>query len=251
MHKNSPFYDEKHKHVICYPEFNIDEFKHRVKELENLGIEFIEFVGQKRIRNVSVIGKGTVGIVVAAYRKGKRVALKIRRRDADRSTMQHEAKMLAIANNVGVGPELIEATENFLLMEFIQGSLFPVWLDSLVKDEAFERIRKVLHQVLEQAWALDQVGLDHGELSHAPKHIIVKEHDVPVVLDFESASTSRRVSNVTSITQFFYLGSPFASVIQNGLRFYDSDKLLDVLRAYKRENDRSGFDDVLKVLDLI
>lgn len=245
------FYDEKYRCVLCYPEFDVVEFKRRVKELENLCVEFIEFVGQKRIHNVPVIGKGTVGIVVVAWREGRRVVLKIRRRDADRSTMQHEAEMLEIANDVDVGPRLIDVTENFLLMEFIEGPLFPAWMDSLTQDEALGRLRKVLHQAMEQAWILDQIGLDHGELSHAPKHIVVKECDVPIILDFESASTSRRVSNVTSISQFFYIGSSFAGFIQNRLRFYDSDRLLSVLKVYKRENDRSSFNEILKVLGFI
>jgi putative serine/threonine protein kinase len=244
---NSLFYDQ-YRYVICYPKFDVEEFKKRVKELECLRIESFEFMGEKLIHNVPVVGKGTVGIIVAACKEGKRVALKIRRRDADRSTMHHEAKMLTIANKVNLGPRFIAATENFLLMEFIEGLLLPLWVDSLEKDEASRRLRKVLSQVMEQAWILDQIGLDHGELSHAPKHIIVRETGHPVIIDFESASISRRVSNVTSISQFFYIGSSFAGLVQNKLEVCNTNKLLSALRVYKRRGDRSSFNAILRVL---
>lgn len=47
------------------------------------------------------------------YQKRK-VALKIRRTDADRSQMYHEADMLKKANSVDVGPKLLDVSENFL-----------------------------------------------------------------------------------------------------------------------------------------
>lgn len=248
---NSRSYDERYRHVICYPKFDVEEFKRRVKELEYLRIEFFEFMGEKRIHNMPVIGKGTVGIVVAAYRESKRFALKIRRRDADRSTMKHEAKMLMIANEVNVGPRFMAVTENFLLMEFIEGLLLPLWVNSLEKDKVLRRLRKVLHKVMEQAWILDQTGLDHGELSHAPKHIIVMKNDYPVIVDFESASISRRTSNVTSISQFFYIGSSFASLVQNTLKFSNKNRLLNALKVYKRRSDRSSFDVILDELGFL
>lgn len=253
MHKNTlvSLDAEKYGDVICYPIFDIDEFNHRVEELEELNIESIDFVGRKRVRNVPVLGKGCVGIVVVAQREGKKVALKIRRRDADRSSMQHEAQMLAKANKLDVGPRFLEITDNFLLMEYVEGPLLPVWAESLEEDEVVKRLRRVLLRVMEQAWVLDQIGLDHGELSHAPKHIVVKRDDAPVILDFESASISRRVSNVSSLSQFLFLGSSLAELVQRRLGFTNKDRLVPALRAYKRKGDRSSFDEVLEVLGFL
>jgi predicted Ser/Thr protein kinase len=42
-----------------------------------------------------VVGKGFVGIVVAAHRDSVRLALKIRRLDADREDLLQEAELLA------------------------------------------------------------------------------------------------------------------------------------------------------------
>ena len=66
-------------------------------------------------------------------------------------------------------------------------------------------VRHVLRDVLEQCWRLDEAGLDHGELSRAPKHIIMDLKSNSRILDFETASTSRKVSNVTSICNFLFI----------------------------------------------
>lgn len=82
---------------------------------------------------MSVLGKGCVGIVVLAYTKDRKAALKIRRMDADRSRMQHEAEMLDRANLVHVGPRLLGVSKNFLLMQFVDGHLLPKWLEKKKK----------------------------------------------------------------------------------------------------------------------
>jgi putative serine/threonine protein kinase len=237
---------EEHGHVICYPTCTPEEFKSRLRELRRLQIEALEFTGQKYVRNTLILGKGHVGIVVTAYWKNRKVALKIRRTDAARTTMQHEAKMLKTANKANVGPRLIKATKDFLIMEYIEGKTFPEWIKTLAGKSAGKRLCHVLQSALEQAWKLDEAGLDHGELSHAPKHIIVEPSDTPCLVDFEAASVSRRVSNVTSLCQYLFLGSPVAQMVQSILGEVDEDGLVDALKAYKKGKSRENFSRILK-----
>ena len=215
--------EQKYRRVICYPKYKPEELKSRLEELERLQVTAVEFTGQKHIDDLHVLGKGHVGIVVKAYREDKSVALKIRRTDADRLTMHHEADMLQKANNVDVGPCLIEATRDFLLMQYIKGTLFPEWLELFSWKDERERLRHVLCSALEQAWRLDEAGLDHGELSNAPRHIIVKVDNEPCLVDFETASTSRRVSNVTSLCQYIFLRSSTVGLIERMLGGFDED----------------------------
>jgi putative serine/threonine protein kinase len=237
--------EEKYRSVICYPTYKKEELEHRLKELKQLNIKIIEFTGQKTVHNIPVLGKGCVGIVVAACRKNEKVALKIRRTDANRTTMQHEAQMLKKANKINVAPRFIRITKNFLLMEYIEGLLFPEWIRTLTGKGSRRRLRCVLNLVLEQAWRLDQVGLDHGELSNAPKHIIVKSGDVPCLVDFETASISRRASNVTSLCQYLFIGSSIAKLVQRQIGDIDEDNLVNALRIYKESKDRKDFEAVL------
>ncbi len=238
--------EEKYRRVICYPSCKPEEFKQRFKELKKLQIRSIEFAGSKAIYGVPVLGKGCVGIVVAAYREREKMALKIRRSDADRVTMQHEAQMLQEANRINVGPRFFEVTQNFLLMEYVEGDLLPEWARALGGKDARERLCCVVHLVLEQAWRLDQAGLDHGELSNASKHVIVRSDVTPCIVDFETASVSRRVSNVTSLCQYLFIGGSVADLVCRELGNIDRKELVAALRAYKLKADRESFDEVLR-----
>ena len=242
--------EERYGRVMCYPRYDLGELRRRVKELKKLGVRAVEFAGGKAAFDVSVLGKGCVGIVVAALTDQGKVALKVRRVDADRAGMQREAEMLRRANAVGVGPRLLGTTENFLLMEFAEGTLLPQWAEMLKGRETRSRIRRVLRGVLEQCWKLDESGLDHGELSRAPKHIIVNGSDKPYIVDFETASLHRRVSNVTSICQYLFIGSQAAKTIKKKLGEINREELIKALRTYKQQCTRENFEKVLSVCGL-
>ena len=234
--------EEPFASIICYPKVIKTELKKRLDELRKLKITGIEFSGQKQILNLRVLGKGCVGIVVIALRGKSRVALKIRRIDANRKNMTREAKLLKKANEVGVAPKLIDACKNFLVMELICGDLLPEWIEKKVSKEDTCR---VLKDILEQCWRLDMVGLDHGELSHAPKHIIVNEKQKPIIVDFEAASIKRRPSNVTSACQFLFMNRR-TSKFSMKLGLEDGKSIINALRRYKRNRSRTNF---IKVLE--
>jgi len=244
------FSDEKYGRVLCYPKYDPSELKNRVNELNRLGVKAIQFVGEKTVLDMSVLGKGCVGIVVVAYTRKRRVALKIRRMDADRNEMQHEAEMLKKANTVEVGPKLLGASENFLLMEFIKGPFLFQWVSTLKGRGIKIRVQKVLRDILEQCWRLDKIGLDHGELSKASKHIIIDKEDKPHIVDFETASINRKVSNTTSMCQYLFIGSEVAKVMKRRLGYIDKDVLIESLKNYKKRRTRRNFESILKTCKL-
>jgi putative serine/threonine protein kinase len=234
---------EPYASVLCYPKASEAELQSRLMELREHGVKAVEFVGETSAFNVPVLGKGFVGIVVAAYVDGQRAALKIRRVDADRLGLQHEARMLAKANSVQVGPKLIGASKNFLFMQLIDGALLPVWLDA---HKETEHVRGVLSDVLEQCWRLDNIGLDHGELSKAPKHIIVDKRQKPWIVDFETASVDRKPANVTSVCQFLFTGGgAVARVVAETLGKRNREEIISALRRYKNDRTRANFNRVL------
>jgi len=239
--------EEPYASVICYPRSDKMELRKRLKELRNLQVKAVEFNGEKQVFNLPVLGKGCVGIVVKAYWRNGTVAMKIRRVDADRSMMHHEAEMLRKANSVQVGPQFLAASRDFLLMQFINGSLLPEWLKERRRKM---RIRRVLSEILEQCWRLDYAHVDHGELSHAPKHVIVDGKEKPFIVDFETASVNRRPSNTTAICQFLFLNSETACRIVELLGQRDKKAVIEALRQYKRKMSRENFEKVLKVCGL-
>jgi putative serine/threonine protein kinase len=236
--------EEPYASILCYPRATDTELKNRIEELRELGVTRVEFAGKTSAFNVPVLGKGFVGIVVIAQLDGKEAALKIRRIDADRAGLQHEAEMLAKANSVNVGPRLISVSTNFLLMQFVDGDAIPSWLETHREKQP---VRNVLNDVLEQCWRLDNVGLDHGELSHAPKHLIVDGTGKPFIVDFESASDNRKPANVTAVCQFLFTSNGVvARTVAETLGDRNRDGIIEALRVYKKHETRENFTRVVE-----
>jgi putative serine/threonine protein kinase len=231
--------------LLCYPRASETELYSRITELRALKVEALEFSGKGSAFNLPVLGKGYVGIVVIAQMKGQRVALKIRRIDADRTSLQHEAEMLAKANSVQVGSRLVSQSKNFLLMQLIEGDLLPAWLGT-GRDK--ETTHKVLEDILMQCWRLDTLGLDHGELSKAPKHLMIDRNQRPWIFDFETASDTRKPANVTAICQYLFIGGgPVATFVKETLGERDRSGMLEALRVYKKDRSLENFNRVREV----
>ena len=239
--------EEPYARVLCYPRASEAELQTRLEELQKHGVTAVEFAGKASVFNVPVLGKGFVGVAVIAHVNGQRIALKIRRVDADRVGLQHEAAMLTKANSVNVGPKLISASTNFLLMQFIDGDLLPSWLETH-KDKKKEHVQSVLREVLEQCWRLDTIGLDHGELSKAPKHLMIDRNQRPWIFDFETASDTRKPANVTAICQYLFMGGgPVATAVKETLWERDRSGMLEALRVYKKDRSLENFNRLREV----
>jgi putative serine/threonine protein kinase len=238
---------EPYATIICYPKTHKTELTRRLHQLRKLGITALEFTGPKQIQNLNVQGKGCVGIVTTAYRKKEKIALKIRRTDADRKTMLREARLLKKANQTNIGPTLLDASKNFLTMQFIDGELLPQWLQKTTNKTL---IKKVFRNILEQCRKLDSAGLDHGELSHAPKHIIINKEQNPVIVDFETASTDRKPSNVTSICQYLFISKSQPEHIYR-LNPTNQKDLINALRNYKKNTAQENYVKILESCGLL
>jgi putative serine/threonine protein kinase len=236
---------EPYASVVCYPRSTPAQMHNRLKQLRRLSVQAVEFSGKSAAFAFPVFGKGYVGIVVVAHIKGERFALKMRRSDADRESLEHEAELLQKANSVGVGPKFAAVTKDFLLMQLIDGDVFPIWVQDQFDPEF---LRVVLRDILEQCWRLDEIYLDHGELSKAPKHLLVDTSGKPFIVDFETASLSRNASNVTSVCQFLFQGNSDAGKkIAGVLGQRNRDLLVGALKSYKKERNRKNFEVILKL----
>ncbi|XHH08975.1 MAG: serine/threonine protein kinase [Candidatus Bathyarchaeia archaeon] len=236
--------EEPYASILCYPHAKPSEVENRILELRGLGVSEVEYSGSGSASNVPVLGKGFVGIVVIAYVKGERLALKMRRLDGGRDDFFHEAEMLKKANSVGVGPRFVAVTKNFLLSQLIDGDLLVNCLE-VHKEKTF--FRRVLGDVLEQCWRLDLVGLDHGELTKAPRHILMAKTEKPFIVDFETASTQRHASNVTAVCQYLFVGNGVVPrLVAEVLGEKDLNRIIEALRDYKKARSRTCFEAVLK-----
>jgi putative serine/threonine protein kinase len=231
--------------IVSYPRASSTEIQNRIAELQKLGVEALEFTGKAQASNIPVLGKGYVGVVVVAYLHGQKIALKMRRVDADRESLLQEAELIKKANNVDVAPKFIAVSKNFLLMQLVDGDLLEDWLVTH-KDKA--EVKRVLVDILEQCYRLDQAGLDHGEISKAVKHLLVGKGDKPFIVDFETASLMRKVANVNAVGQYLFVGNNVtARIIPQILGKKSRQEVIDVLKSYKKNMSRENFEKILDV----
>lgn len=231
-----------YRRVLTYPGDDPEDFSKVIHELKDMGVTRLFFHGGSKNSNYGILGKGCVGIVVGGFWKRRMIAVKVRRVDADRAIMLHEGEMLRLANTVSVGPKLFGVSSNVLLMQLIKGQGIIEWLDGI---PCVKTIRRVFRAVLEQCWRLDEVGLDHGELSYAPKHILVDGKSEPFIVDFETASINRKVANVTSACQFLF-GNVFLHGLKKNSFGSDRTEIIEALKRYKHGRNRNNFEQVLR-----
>ena len=243
------FTEDPYAKILGYPNATNRQIKSRISELGKLKIKAVCLTGPTTIGNLEILGKGYVGVVVLVKRGNKEVALKIRRTDSQRENMKNESVLLKLVNSVNVGPKIIDVSKNFLVMEYIEGEKFSNWIEMLKGPGSVKQLKSTIKNVLEDCYRLDQIGFDHGELSNISKHVIVGKNKVTLI-DFESSSTKRRPSNVTSITQAFFIGSGIAKHAQKIYKNSSKEKIIFALKSYKQEKTRDNFEKLLKILKL-
>jgi len=237
-----------HSNIWVYPRGTKAQIKSRIKELKSLGVESVSFQGELKIDTINVLGKGYVGIVVLCKIGKKKVAVKRRRIDSQRKNLKKEAEFLSITNQINVGPKLLGFSKNFLVIEYLDGEKIGKWINKLKENPDVAQLKKIIKKTLTDCYKLDKIGLDHGELSNITKHVIVGKKIT--ILDFESSSVDRRVSNVTSATQAFYIGSGISKIVNPLCKPSRKSKIISVLRKYKTDQTKENFLDLLKVLNL-
>ncbi len=230
--------------LLTYPLFDEITFDNRMKELSSLDINAVFSFGNVQLKFSHIIGKGSVGLVTLVKSKNKLLALKIRRTDANRVNMYDEVLYHSLANSIGIGPFLVNFSENFILMEYVKGLNIESWYDSQTSD------KKLLHctnEILRQSFLLDCLNLDHGQLSRLDRHIVVSPDGLPTILDFETSSTKRRCSNVTSVSQSIFLHGPIQAKLADLINKERTD-VIKSIKEYKKQMNRETFQCILDLL---
>jgi putative serine/threonine protein kinase len=233
---------------LYWPSMDEGNLDSRLSELKKLGVKAIALGGPTQNGKDFILGKGNVGIVLKALYNDTEVALKIRRSDSDRNSMEQEAKYLELANTVKVGPKLFTWSQNFIVMEKLEG----IYLRDLiqVKNPDINTVKRYIKEIIDKSRRLDQLGLDHGELVGVRKHYMIINEE-PRIIDFESASTTRRTQNVTASVQSFFLSGSFSKDLKSLGLNVERQALLTALRSYKRDQSSENYQRILSVCKLV
>jgi len=238
-----------HGHVLGYPRATPRRLAARAAALRALGVTAVSLEGPVILGGARVLGKGYSSVVLAARWRRRGVALKVRRTDSPRRTMLAEARLLALANAAGAGPRLLARSRNALVMERAAGAPIGGWLASPAARRA-GAVRAVVRRTLESCRALDRAGIDHGELSSPSRHVIVGDGHEITIVDFESASASRRASNVTSAAQALLIGASLSAPVRRACGLPGREDAVVLLRAYKSSMSDASFAALLGGLGL-
>lgn len=239
--------------LISYPKLDLYEYHKRISDLYRIGVKDAILEGPTRLYELNILGKGHSGIVlkVNGYSE-KKMALKIRRLDSRRKDSLNEVNNQKLANLIEIGPQIIDNTDDLILMELITGKGISDWLDdpSNFNLDNSKIIINIVNEILEQCYKLDVLNLDHGELTRIDNHVMVSEYNQISIIDFESSSTKRKPSNVTSASQALLLsGGIISNKICKFIKIKDHKYLLNDLKNYKKRKTRQNFEAILALVN--
>ncbi|MEA5462681.1 hypothetical protein [Leptothoe sp. PORK10 BA2] len=234
------------RQLLAYPSGDAAVLARRWDELQTHEIESIYPRGPQTLLGLNILGLGYCGVVLQVCHQGQDRVLKIRREPSPQPNLRLEAAMQLRANGVGVAPQVIAHSDNFLLMDYIDGPRLVDWLQT---PPSVAAIRTVVTQLIHQAHRLDQAGLDHGDLRCITAHGLVLPTG-PVLIDFSGASLDRRPANVTTLVQGLFISTYVARLLRPWFSQVHKAKLIDYLRQYKQQPSWVHFQSLVAYLGL-
>lgn len=183
------------------------------------------------VNNVEYFKKGKRGIVYTGNYKGKKVIIKVKNPESFAiNRIKNEGDWLKRLNKIGIGPKVFVATEDYLVMEFIDGKFFVDFIESS-KDKKI--VLKVIKDILNQCYEMDKIKVDKEEMHKPIKNLIINKKNKPILIDFERCHV---VDNGKNVTQFlFFLYKCRDLLGKFGIKIEQS-KIIEISKDYKKDN---------------
>lgn len=176
--------------ALCYPRTVPNICSRRAAELESLGVQALCLDAPKplTVGPVRVLGKGHSGVVLLGVMRDRIVAIKVRRIDSRRQSLESEARLQIMAAHAGAAPVVHAFTDDFIVSDAVLGPTLGDILQATTKKAS---LYKILTEALNALLALDLAGVLHNEI-HRPWRNILYTSEPPnskaLIVDFDSAS---------------------------------------------------------------
>ncbi|MBS3133808.1 hypothetical protein J4214_01085 [Candidatus Woesearchaeota archaeon] len=136
------------------------------------------------------LDKGHQGII---YTNSERnIIIKI----SNKNKVSKETNWLKKLNKYNLGPKLISARDEYLMMEHINGKRILDYIKCADKTE----ILRLIKEVMAQCRILDKLKVNKAEMHHPVKHILVNKK--VTLIDFERCHRTKNPKNVTQFCHF-------------------------------------------------
>ncbi|MGK0689514.1 MAG: hypothetical protein ABWU22_02415, partial [Aquificaceae bacterium] len=143
-------------------------------------MRFEEF--KESLKDLQLFSKGWRGYIYRAKWKDTDVAIKVAKDSEREYAIRKEGEILKLLKGYRGFPQLLEAGEDFLVYEFIDG--IPIEKASLTRSQkAFVYLR-----VLELIELLDRLGVNKEELHKLDKNTLIGKDLEVYLIDFERGS---------------------------------------------------------------
>jgi putative serine/threonine protein kinase len=221
---------EAAKEAICFPRPETTFCNKLIDTLTRHGVTHYINKGNLRIGKLMLLGKGWASNVFLALMGERIVAIKALRPGSRRISLLHEAATLIAASIINISPRVYSYNDLFIVMEYIKGKHLDEALESCSNTA---RTALVMRRLLWKAFLLDMLGISHNELARPHRQVIVENNTLePYIIDFESATVSRRPSNLTQIVG----GILRSKVLSRAICIKGIDeKIKTLLKQYKNE----------------
>jgi len=196
-------------------------------------------------QEIELFSKGKRGLIFKAKTKNQKVIIKIPliRSDSKNSSFL-EGTYLEKVNKLNIGPRLIDFGDNFVVMEFIEGKN----IDTFLKSATEKDIRIVLKKIFHQLVMLDSKGINKFELTNPYKHIIIKQNNEPVLIDWERSRFVKRTKNVTQFSEYL-MSKQILNLLQKKGLLKKPEIFKEIIKKYSMDKSiKINLDELNKII---
>lgn len=197
-------------------------------------------IKKNRIRNLHFFAKGAHGIIFTGKCKNNIVIIKAKNPESTSiKSIFNEAKILKLVNKKRIGPKLLNANKQFVVMQKVKGTLLPEYLETAMKPA----ILKSLKDIFNQCFALDKIHICKEEMHRPLKHAFVQKNNKVILIDFDRAHKTKNPHNVTQFAQFILSRR---DVLEKKGVFIDKKQVIHICKKYKIKLLKETFEQLKK-----
>ncbi len=200
---------------------------------------------KKGIKNLKYHAKGKRGFIFTGTYKNKKAAIKLKNPESEAILrISNEIKFLKLLNKKNIGPKLLFSDKDYFVYEFVEG----YFISDYLKINGKENIKKMLKNMFEQLFIMDQLKINKEEMSHPLKHILVNKKNKPVMIDFERAHYVLKPGNVTQFCDFL-ISKNILTILKNNNIKINNIKIINAAKQYKKQQNKNNLNNISKIIN--